>query len=52
MIDDEETPLAAAEDTCYIHWITLILTLLAGGYSLVRAFVRIRKDVEEAEQEF
>ena len=41
VIDDEQTPLAAAEDNYFIHWIILILTLLSSGYSLVRAFVRI-----------
>ena len=51
-IADEDTPKAAAEDSCYIHWMVLILTLLAGGYSLVRAFVRIRKESEETEIEF
>jgi hypothetical protein len=49
-INDEETPLAAAEDNCIIHWIIFLLTLIAGIYNLVRAYVRSRKDNEEEEE--
>jgi hypothetical protein len=51
VIEDAEVPLAAAEDTCIIHWIILLLTLLAGGYNLVRAFLRIRRNSEDSENE-
>ena len=50
-IEDEATPLAATEDNCIIHWIILILTLVCGAYNLVRAFVRKRKNSEDAENE-
>jgi hypothetical protein len=46
-IADEDTPLGAAEDTCYVHWIILILTLLAGTYNVVRVFARRRRAVHE-----
>ena len=50
-IEDNATPLAATEDNCFIHWIILILTLVCGVYNLIRAFVRKRKNSEEAENE-
>jgi hypothetical protein len=46
-ISDEDTPLGAAEDTCYVHWIILILTLLAGTYHVVRIFARKRRAAHE-----
>ncbi len=42
-IEDGKTPLGAAEDTCYIHWIVLILSLLVGGYTIVRIVVANRQ---------
>ena len=49
VIEEEETPLAAREDRCIIHWIVLFLTILCAGYTIVRAFVRVRED-EKADQ--
>jgi hypothetical protein len=51
-IGDEETPLAAAEDKCFVHWIILLLTLSAGGYNVKREFERMRQaETDEASQE-
>jgi hypothetical protein len=51
-IEDEDTPLGAAEDKCFIHWIILLLTLGAGGYNVMREFERInQQENEEASQE-
>ncbi len=48
-IKDENVPLGAAEDTCYIHWIVLILSILVVGYTIVRiaAVNRQEKTVTE-----
>lgn len=35
-IQDNETPLAAAEDKCTVHWLVLILTAGVVGYYAIR----------------
>ena len=35
-IEDGKTPLAAAEDTCGIHWLVLLLTTGVIGYYAIR----------------
>lgn len=52
-IEDEEVPLAA-HNSCYIHWIILIVTLLYTIFELIRGISRgkrINELKEEAEKE-
>jgi hypothetical protein len=46
-IADEETPLAAGEDNCYVHWIILLLVLAAGIYNVVRTYTRRHSRAKE-----
>lgn len=51
-IIDEETPLAAAEDLCIVHWIVLILSVGLGSYVAARVIsVAKQKNSEVAKQE-
>jgi uncharacterized repeat protein (TIGR02543 family) len=46
-ISDDKTPKAVTEDTCYIHWIMLILIALFGIYNVVRV---VKGNKEESEE--
>ena len=47
-----ETPLAAAEDLCVVHWIVLILSVGLGSYTAARVIsVAKQKNSEVAKQE-
>lgn len=45
-IDEEEVPLAGPEDQCNVHYLLVFLTILFGGYQLVRMVVRARQIAE------
>jgi len=46
-ISDDKTPKGVTKDTCYIHWIMLILTALFGIYNIVRVVKGNKKESEE-----
>ena len=49
-IGNENVPLAIDKEehhNCIIHWIILILTIIAGVYNLVRAIMRSQNDEED-----
>ena len=46
-ISDNKTPKGVTKDTCYIHWIMLILTALFGIYNIVRV---VKGNKEESEE--
>lgn len=50
-IVDEETPLAAAEDLCAVHWIILILTVGVGAYTAARVISVTKQETEETRRE-
>ena len=50
-IEDEDAPLAAAEDNCIIHWLILLLTLIAAGYTIIRVVLVNRNEQEEEKQQ-
>lgn len=50
-IVDEDTPLAAAEDLCAVHWIALILTIAAGSYTAIRVVSASRQESEAVSHE-
>ena len=46
-IEDEKTPLAAAEDTCGIHWLVLLLTTGVIGYYAIRVVSESKAEQRE-----
>ena len=50
-IIDEETPLAAAEDLCMVHWVVLILSVGLVSYTAARVVSVVKqKNSEVAKQ--
>ena len=46
-IEDEKTPLAAAEDTCGIHRLVLLLTTVVIGYNAIRVVSESKAEQRE-----
>ena len=46
-IADNKTPKGVIKDTCYIHWIMIILTALFGIYNIVRVIKGNKEELEE-----
>ena len=51
-IAENEAPLGAKEDNCFIHWIILILSILVAGYTIARvAILRTSNENSESKQD-
>ena len=46
-IADNKTPKGVIKDTCYIHWIMIILTALFGIYNIVRVIKGNKEELKE-----